>query len=719
MKKFLLISLALLSMCMESRACGYWGNLHNNYLFSVFRRELMNTDLFTERLNDTWKAYSNGEVSNYTGYSGNGEHIKSHDLLEKIVKRRGDREMAEYMKHLDIYLEICEQLRETWSYPTKEELSARRQQFAAMKAAAKSHLTGKMRAQWALLLMRANMQTGDNNENLLLWRTEFSKLPASVYRDMMANLYAGALYRTGHVLEACEEFASQGDMLSVRWAMRKSRNLYGIMQYYEERHDTPLLHYLIQDFVNNVQETLDNDGDADWLAEINCRLIEKTEVSSFISFATRVIESKGTDSEALWLGAIGALQYLMGDAKAAVQTLARAQEASGTQRMRDNARAIRMIASTSVEPSGKEYDEWMTGELQWLAATMRAETGIDVREQYELCYNHYYDIFDRLVHQGLVPRYEKEGRLGLAYGLMRMTEHPEYMTNISLTMREGNDNPEYSSESFQSIYTKKADELDAIKQWVSSGSGNALDAYVRHNAHADAMLMDDVTGTAYLRACDYNSALPYLERVTPQFVETQNVCWYLKNKDWHKDRWMGKQKTPEDKVTDVSHTVTLNYNPKARYCREMIDLEKSYAKAKGEKRCALAYQLASQIYQSTGWGDCWALTDYGWSSINFEDSTFIAHNRPIFDRCIELLNESKRSSKIELRQKSIYAIAFIPIEPWYELEWSDKVRDFIIHPLRNTRQYRALAELSDFYDKNAVADYVRKCDVLKAFRENR
>ena len=718
MKKFILISIALLSIGLESRACGYWGNEHNNYLFSVFRRELMNSDLFSERVNAEWKAYSNGAIDSYTGYSHDAGKY-NYELLEQIAKNRGDKEMLEYMSHLNIYLKICEQLRETWSYPTKEELAVRQQQFAAMKAAAKSHLGGKMHAQWALLLMRANMQTGAFAENIRLWESEFSHLPASVYRDMMANLYAGALYRTGKVVDACEEFARQGDMLSVRWAMRKDRSLKGIQQYYEERHDTPLLHFLIQDFVNNAQETIDNDGDTDWLAEINSRLIQKVEVNAFIAFANKVVANKGTESEALWLGAIGALQYLMGDASTAMETLARAQDASGTQRMRDNARAIRMIASAAVEPSGKKYDKWMTGELQWLASAMRAETGIDQKNEYELQYNHYYDIFDRLVHRGLVPRYKKEGRDGLVYGLMRMTEHPEYMTNITLNREEDSWNPEYSRESFYSLHNASVDKVKSIREWVNSKSGNDLDSYVRSNAHADAMLMDDLTGTTYLRAGDYSRALPYLEKVTPSFVEGQNVCWYLKNKDWHKDRWMGKQKVPEDIVTEVSHTVTLDYNPKARYCKEMIDLEKRYSKARGEERCQLAYQLASQMYQSSGWGDCWALTDYSWSSTNFEDSTHIAENSRFYTRCIELLNESKRSTNIDLRQKSIYALAFIPLEPWYKMEWSEKVSNFIYRPLPMTRQYRAMAELSDFYDKNPVADYVRKCDVLKAFRENR
>ena len=112
MKKFILISIALLSIGLESRACGYWGNEHNNYLFSVFRRELMNSDLFSERVNAEWKAYSNGAIDSYTGYSHDAGKY-NYELLEQIAKNRGDKEMLEYMSHLNIYLKICEQLRET------------------------------------------------------------------------------------------------------------------------------------------------------------------------------------------------------------------------------------------------------------------------------------------------------------------------------------------------------------------------------------------------------------------------------------------------------------------------------------------------------------------------------------------------------------------------------------------------------------------------------
>ena len=46
MKKIFVISLALMGFAIDAWCCvGVWYDNHNNYLFSVFRRELMNSDL--------------------------------------------------------------------------------------------------------------------------------------------------------------------------------------------------------------------------------------------------------------------------------------------------------------------------------------------------------------------------------------------------------------------------------------------------------------------------------------------------------------------------------------------------------------------------------------------------------------------------------------------------------------------------------------------------
>ena len=86
MKKCIIISLALLGSSLATMACGYWGNLHNNYLFSVFNRELMNDNLYGDRVNQYWKDYTGGLVDSYTGshyeyVTPPGETVGSYQLL--------------------------------------------------------------------------------------------------------------------------------------------------------------------------------------------------------------------------------------------------------------------------------------------------------------------------------------------------------------------------------------------------------------------------------------------------------------------------------------------------------------------------------------------------------------------------------------------------------------------------------------------------------------
>ena len=81
---------------------------------------------------------------------------------------------------------------------------------------------------------------------------------------MMRNIYAGALFHTGHKKEAFDIYAEQGDQTSIRWAMRKYRNLAGIQTIFEENPNAPTLYYLVQktqmDRYGGSSATLDGRG---------------------------------------------------------------------------------------------------------------------------------------------------------------------------------------------------------------------------------------------------------------------------------------------------------------------------------------------------------------------------------------------------------------------------------------------------------------------------
>ena len=64
MRKFLMISLALLGFAIDAWSCGYgYYESHNNYMFSVFRREAMDITIGEESDNAFWSQYINDDVT--------------------------------------------------------------------------------------------------------------------------------------------------------------------------------------------------------------------------------------------------------------------------------------------------------------------------------------------------------------------------------------------------------------------------------------------------------------------------------------------------------------------------------------------------------------------------------------------------------------------------------------------------------------------------------
>ena len=198
MRKFIVISLTLLMMSTSAWCCGGMGPTDNNYMFSVFRREMMKHDLFKSRSDAFWESYTNGACKSY---QWNKEEIMS------LAEKKGDKEMISYLNHLNKYLDICDQLRETWDYPTKQQLQQRQQDLNAMLASSTSYKGTRLKPQWQLLRMRANMVLGKHADNVAFWEKTGKQQPASLYRDMMRNIYAGSLLKVGRRTEACDIFA--------------------------------------------------------------------------------------------------------------------------------------------------------------------------------------------------------------------------------------------------------------------------------------------------------------------------------------------------------------------------------------------------------------------------------------------------------------------------------------------------------------------------------
>ena len=353
MKKFIIISL-LTAITLPSFACA-WGEPENPYLFSMYVQDNFKTRV--ERIcNDNWKAYL-GSSEEYFWFNA--------DDVIKAARQKGDALMVSYVQNLKKYLDCVgiEQSKQyEWIYPTKQELANQQRNLQAVRTYAFSKIKTKLRSQHALLYMRCNMMLGRHQENINFWQQTASQFIETVYKDMMKNIYAGALYKTGREAEAGQMFAEMDDYESLMTIYYKKRSYLAISQHYKQNPNSKVLPFLLQDFVNNAQEAEDAKSEGAFGGKLFIRDINLQESWQMQQFCELVIREGKTETPIMWKCAKAWLEYLSGKKQEAIKDIDAAMTLEGTDRMKDNARVIGLdlnecntISLFGVQGAGKSY----------------------------------------------------------------------------------------------------------------------------------------------------------------------------------------------------------------------------------------------------------------------------------------------------------------------------------------------------------------------------
>lgn len=705
----------MLLAATTAHACVPEAPRHNSYLFSVFNRSLMG-DRFTDATEKFWQRYvGNADMPSYR-WGGREE------VMNKAKKRK-DVEMQTYCRRLNSYLDNCVNFN-AWDYPTKQQLANRAATLNNLLRASKAYRGKRLRAQYDLMRMRALLGLKRYQEGVNFWNATGKRMQPSVYRDMARNIYAGCLWRTGKKSQAIEVYAEQEDYQSLKYCVRGYRNLAGIQKVYAANPNSATLAYLVQDFVNNVQETMDvygarhmpfatgNETKADldeWMKEIDAKNITTAEANRFISFARGVVAEGKTGVPCLWQAAIGCVEHQMGLYDKAKADLAKAMSLAGTQRMKDNARAIyaanSIFAATRRDES---FDKWLAGEMKWL--DMKSAEDRKSTTLYDT--DHYRDVQERMVYNGLVPMCAKEGRASAALVLLS-------------GMNDGDPRWYYQGTYFDALNNATTDDLKAYVKYLAKQPSDSLESWAWRRAYREPDFYNDIIGTRLLAQARFADAVPFLEKVSVAFLNNQNIAPYAAQRSYAKERWMGKQAVAQPEyLTEEQRAVLpkLQENKKLSYCRDMLNLLSQYSLMKpSEERMRKAYELASMWYQGSWEGDCWWLTQYG---VSVMQDSVMAGTADFVAKAMSLLDESAQSTDFKLKEKSLYALAFIRHgEPWFFEGWDDATQQYYdisnLKPLPQSRQYKALAALSSFCYANAGKTdlFVSRCDVLRRFRD--
>ena len=684
---------------LHALACAIPGT-HNYYLFSTVSPRSWGYE--QNRLTmDNWRAYTGKQDL----YWFDADEIRS------VAQQKGDALMMSYIDHLKKYLAVAQQSADSWDYPTKKELLRRQQVLMTVQKYAFSKTRTRLRSQHALLYMRCNMMLGEHQANVSFWEQTASAFINSVYRDMMRNIYAGALLKTGRTGEATQIFMEQGDMESLYTYYYNKRSYEAIRQEYLRDANSLAMPFLLQDFANNAQEAYDL-GQGDCMpGKLFVRDIKQQEAMQMCAFARQVIKEGKTREPALWLSLEAWLQYLFGDRRQALASIRQAVGMQGQPRIKDNARVLRLFMEASEGKAGGQLDDFLAQELTWLEEAARQERGGS--SYYD---NHYTQAYDRLVHQVLMPGYQQAGRTAEATAFLAVyDEQPKVYSMLqSHRQRRVDDygwNSDYSTELFAHLDTMPIRELEQYLAYTNRQPSTALDKWLSARIRHDNEFLHELIGTKYLRLARWQEAERHLSLVSLDFVNTMNVVPFMARRDFRVEPWMNRQRIKAEQQEPGTARVTEHQ--KLTFVREMAQLEQGFGSLAPEAKARRAYDLAVRYAQASYAGDAWYLTRYGKSV--YEEPR--ADELNMLQRADELLQTAQQLSGFAWQEKTLFALAWLPMDSWFVEEWDDKAASYVKKPLARSHQYRALYRLANYEKQNATrtSEYVSHCDVLKQF----
>ena len=680
MKRFIITNLRA-GAVLPLLACAGIGT-YNYYLFSLYE----NTE-FSDRMqricNNNWKAYLDLNQDAWFSFDA--------DVIAEAAQKKNDQLMVSYVKELEKYLDVASSVySDQWDYPSKETLADRKTKLEAVRTYAATKLRSNLRSQHGLLYMRANMMLNRHAENVTFWETAASQYIESVYKDMMKNIYAGALYKTGQETKAGEIFAEQGDYNSLMTVFYLKRSYQAINDVYQKDANARVLPFLLQDFVNNAQEADDAAReDAGFGGKLFIRNISKTEAQQMIALCEQAVNEQKTENPIMWQAAKAWLEYMFADKQQSLADIVKANGMQGSERMADCARVIRLYIEAALTKQGEDFDNWAGKELQWLYDKSFGQSD----------YGYHYYAYTRIIQQNMAKRYTLEGSAERAVGLYATSSYGDagyYMDTTSIS------NLQKYAAYLESTPNTEMDRF--IQMAVAKGEGEM-----------STDKTNDLLGTKYLRLCQWEQAIEWLSKVPASFYGERGYAAYAALRKTNVEPWIKRQWLTSKQAYDENGWIFPD-NPKLAFAREMLEMEGQLNVLEGEARQQCCYDLAVRYAQANFTGDCWFLMR---DTKSLSDAV-----RPnevdLGAKALELLREASETTNPQLKEKALFALSYGDLlkDRWFTEEWNDAKNNYDLIPNRTAVQWLAFAKLEEFEKENTAAkpSYITLCDEYNTFR---
>jgi|GEM_PF-1666161 len=733
--KFIAASIIFLYAAGKVSACVDTYTPASCYMFSVYNRnQLWNDKISCQKNNiDFWRQYTRNMVSEagikadlypdsyYTPEQGKSKPMSLYSYLQQ----KKDIDAAHYIALLKQINGLSSE-QDVWDYPTNKELARRHQVWLnILNDASRRMLTSKrLGSRYWLMAIRAAYYSNNKTKCQLLWNKYAAKYPNDYIKDLAQGYLASYWYKDGQREKAREFYAKVGDLQSLRWCFCKDIGLKGIMKLYEEAPTSVAFPYLIQDYVNSMDNDWTN-ASSSWVSKQesdSTKQVLAAEMKEFRSYAETVINEGKIQNPALWKTAAAYFAYLMGDNKTSLKELADADAMNGTDRMKENIRTIRFLVQSDASEYNTDFDNYVLGEVKWLMEKIKTEP-MYTQENYFGSRNHYSDALQRIAYFHLTPNYIKAGKFTTGASLTGMTY--EYLTSeVNNQKRDGNKvaDPEnnadynkpfdYNNQIFNLLDTVDVKNVIAYEKLLTNpDNGTELEKYAASYCYKNDDYYNELIGTKLLRSENFEQAEGYLKKVSLGYIGTMNIAPYM-HVDNAQSYWFAWQ-TRKDLQKRRYLATAFSVNPKLAFCQNMISLKQRLEQTTDSiEKSKIYYELAERYTQASRKGYCWEYLHYSWSIDTETVRTY--HQENYLGRAEECLQQSLAYNRsTDNRVKCLFALASLSNDLWKTIdEYADD--KIVYHP--NSVQAKRFDELYQLRESVSYAYYkLSKCDNLKEY----
>ena len=540
-----------------------------------------------------------------------------------------------------------------------------------------------------LQVMRKCFYVNDYQGCIKLWERYGKKVPQSVLRKQCLNYYGGALRRVDRDAEAAIVYAGIGF-----YDPRLHYDVEVLRKIYEKEPDSKAFEFMVQEFVNTYFDqsrrrrylpTFDYPNPTGYLPP------DTRKSDAFNALADEILREGKNRNPALWVSAKAALAYINGNTAEAIRLIHEADKLRGTTAVKDNIRMMRLVFNSTRTDFDTQYEATLLPDLQWLVRTIEKEgvpqwweydIGGDIPEDTSLTALHHIKILRRTILVGIIPHFEQRGMAFKSMAYLNFYE--EFMTEDNMKkvrdyarngmLREGisryggtvyihppiyremllseydydhylstdrktvlvadsttwQKSFDYYTQFFTYMDTTSIANVQRYVQFMRSGGRTAAEKFVLRHSYRDLSFYHELIATKFMRLEEYDSALVYLRKVSPDFPDKQNIADYINGeyRNPFAEGWISLKKNKANFGLPFNPAAEYDRKPcKATFCQLMLRLRKmAETDTSAEIRAKAAYAYAVGLFRSTI-GNAWALCffengwNYGWDYNYEEDYT--------------------------------------------------------------------------------------------------